>query len=844
MGRCVVLGLPFLVFLLTAGGSVGEHVAKKDAPADSATALEPWASKAQPGDVAKGHVENITTGEHKYIVVHGGTMDGTNCRSPMGCGMNREGAIEQSWQSNRAVRMENVGQTDLIDPWLFNGRNNFRNIQEVVAAAVTPGMSDGEKARALWFQQIRHRYHSSAGGDDLGDPVKVFNIYGLNPCGKDAMMMGGLWKQVGLKGAPVRLVGHAIAQVHYDGGWHVMDGDLGMIYLLRDNETLASDRQLARDHDLVKRTHTMGILVGDSRMRDEHAAAMFVSEEPIQGSRACKEDTTMQMTLRPGEALVWRWGHLKPAKYMAPNQFVYPDNICNGLWEYRPDFGAEVWKKGAMKVENVASGPAGLTAGKGKTGTVVWKVTSPYPFVGGHLETEASGARFAVSSDGTQWTDIVGSNFDKFFPREGNPYYQYQLRCELPDGAKLKRLAVINDLQMALLALPEMTVGKNSFVYTDQSAGERKVRITHGWVERSTSKPPEAPEAVNPPDGGQAEGTDFAFRWSVPKDPDGDKITDYHFMLANRQDMRWPLSTNFDKLISRTADKGKAQYVLPGTGLLTGGKTYYWRVRAKDEKGVWGPWSKTFTFTPKAPNYPVEAALNYDKDKGIGILKWQANSAGQKPVKYRVYGSDEKGFSVSDTPYKVAIGTSKELQPEFPANFIAETTATELAVMGDGIESQSANKTYYRVVAVDSQDKRSGPSDYATAPRPTIYGKPEMQAKVGTEYRCQLQSNRSLGDLRLRMVDNKETANFWDIEKPRFAIKEGPAWLKIDPATGMLSGTPDAAGKVEVAVTVTIDQEVRKLDDSRLGWGVEKVISTSTERVGSATRRYSIEVSR
>ena len=137
-------------------------------------------------------------------------------------------------------------------------------------------------------------------------------------------MMGGLWKQVGLKGAPVRLVGHAIAQVHYDGDWHVMDGDLGMIYLLRDNETLASDRQLARDHDLVKRTHTMGILVDDSRMRDERAAAMFVSEEPIQGSRACKEDTTMKMTLRPGEALVWRWGHLKPAKYMSAQPIPLP----------------------------------------------------------------------------------------------------------------------------------------------------------------------------------------------------------------------------------------------------------------------------------------------------------------------------------------------------------------------------------------------------------------------------------------------------------------------------------------------------------------------------------------
>jgi hypothetical protein len=164
--------------------------------------------------------------------------------------------------------------------------------------------------------------------------------------------------------------------------------------------------------------------------------------------------------------------------------------------------------------------------------------------------------------------------------------------------------------------------------------------------------------------------------------------------------------------------------------------------------------------------------------------------------------------------------------------------------MGDGIDSPSANKTYYRVVVVDAQGKRSGPSDYATAPRPTIYGKPVAQAKVGTEYRCQLQANHSLGDLRLRVVNGKETANYWDIEKPKFAIKEGPAWLKIDPVTGLLSGTPDAARKVDVAVTVTIDQDVRKLDDGTLGWGIEKVVSTSTKRVGSATRRFSIEVGR
>jgi hypothetical protein len=393
---------------------------------------------------------------------------------------------------------------------------------------------------------------------------------------------------------------------------------------------------------------------------------------------------------------------------------------------------------------------------------------------------------------------------------------------------------------MALLALPEMTVGKNTFTYTDKSVGERKVRITHEWVERSTSKPPAAPpKAVYPPDAGEAEGTDIVFRWNAPQDSGGDKIVDYSFELSNRQDMLWPLSPNFDKLISRTADKGKAQYTLPGLGLLTPDKQYYWRVRAKNETGVWGPWSRTWSFTPRGPSYPLAVTLDFDQGKRLGTLHWKPNTAGRRPAKYRVYGSDEKGFTVSDVPYKVDIGISKELPPQFPENFIAETTATELAVLGCEVALPAANKTYYRVVAVDEQGKRSGPSDYAIAPRPVIYSKPALQAKVGAEYRGQVLANRSLGDLRLH---SPEIANFWDIEKPMYALEQGPNWLKLDAATGLLSGIPDAAGKFEVVITASIDREVRKLDENSLGWGVEKVLSSSQERVGSATQRFVIVV--
>jgi hypothetical protein len=91
--------------------------------------------------------------------------------------------------------------------------------------------------------------------------------------------------------------------------------------------------------------------------------------------------------------------------------------------------------------------------------------------------------------------------------------------------------------------------------------------------------------------------------------------------------------------------------------------------------------------------------------------------------------------------------------PWFPANFIAETTAAELAVLGADVDLSAANKTYYRVVAVDEEGKRSGPSDYAVAPRPVVYSKPVLTAQVGAEYRYQVLANRSLGDLSSRMAD-------------------------------------------------------------------------------------------
>ena len=212
-------------------------------------------------------------------------MDGRNCRLPMGCGIAREGAFLQAWDSNRSIRMENVGDTDIINPWLSNGRNSFHSVKDIVDLAVAPGMSDADKAYALWFQEIQFRHHSGGDNNELLDPVKVFNIYGYNTCGNDSIALATLWRNAGLNAAPARALGHCISQAYSDGGWHFYDGDMHSVYLLRDNQTVAGEQDMVRDHDLVKRTHSKGILMPDTWWDGQGMCAMYFYQGPVTGQR-------------------------------------------------------------------------------------------------------------------------------------------------------------------------------------------------------------------------------------------------------------------------------------------------------------------------------------------------------------------------------------------------------------------------------------------------------------------------------------------------------------------------------------------------------------------------------
>jgi hypothetical protein len=57
-----------------------------------------------------------------------------------------------------------------------------------------------------------------------------------------------------------------------------------------------------------------------------------------------------------------------------------------------------------------------------------------------------------------------------------------------------------------------------------------------------------------------------------------------------------------------------------------------------------------------------------------------------------------------------------------------------------------------------------------------------------------------------------------------------------------MSGKPDAAGRFDVVVGVSLEREHRTLDPAQLQWGVEKTLATRTENVGTTQQSFAIEI--
>jgi hypothetical protein len=723
-----------------------------------------------------------------------------------------------AFQNNMALTVENVGQVPVVNPRLvINDRGNWYTFDSLLEEFTRGAKTDQEKVYLIWENMRQNLYHESPlfGNAEPHDPVRLFNTYGFNLCDDAGNAGCSLFHHLGLVGSKNRaLRGHVQCEALVNGAHQFMDIDMDCFYLDRENELPVSGDECARDHDLVRRELNYGPVVAGFTSSDA-PAALFGADDTQHDAQLRGHE--IAYTLRPGEKVIFRWDNI--GKYCAENKerARRPKYFGNSKFVYEPRLTLDAVQKEASSWEGIVE-PTATSRRNGLTGQspdahVAYEIKTPYPVCGGMVQAEFVGTgaddKFAVSSslDGDNWNELWTKQgpgdhladiaLDQALDVHNKPAkYRYFVRVGLGSpstgqGASLCWLKIETNVLAAPTALPRLCVGTNRVRYWDETVGERRVRVTHQWKETGAVEPlPPIRAPEHPKPGALIRDSIVTFAWPAVEDADR-----YHLRVSRRSDFKYPYRPSLDVIIPTT------KWTVPYTGIFSPDTTYYWRLRCRDHWGVWGDWSEGWTFTWQGPCVPMN--LRFEQEGQAMKLRWEPNSRGERPVKYEVYGSDERGFSVHKCEHPVPG------RGNIPPNYLGETHTTSMVVASPEATAAGANRVFYRVVAVDAAGTESGCSDYAELPHPFIYTEPVKVAKAGERYAYEVKSLRSLGDYQCRQdpkINYKKYAyRFWDIEENSFRLVQGPQWMTVNEKTGSLSGTPtaDDTGTATVKVEVT-----------------------------------------
>jgi len=538
---------------------------------------------------------------------------------------------------NLGITIENVGDASAINPRMtVNGLYDWYDVKSIVAEVTRDSKTDEEKAMALWWWVLYKRFQRSPADRSALHPVRAMNGYGYGICGHTSAWLKALWTAAGLKARVQEIWGHTISEAYWDGAWHMLDGNVKVFYLDRDNRTIASLATLEKDKWLIQRgihPRDPWLRKPDPPGRNEEFVRYIVTykdnyEENSYDSEIAK-DYTMAMTLRPGEKLV-RWWKPELGKFEGRERRPQPpDRYANGQLIWEPDL-TRIDIKPYLSIPHYGNIGTRAQDGRGpavhpaelqdklytRPSVFTIPVESPYPILGGRFTPTlvkqgdsdlvsvffgspnwAPGDLYNLREKGTAQPEL---DLDPKIARNG-VLYRYGIGFAIrgnaeaspPTEAGLGGLRLVTDLQVSPHSLPALSLGKNTIRFRHGGSAAAKIKITHRWREFDDRRPPgQVTSAVSPANGGEMSSLAPVLKWPPAADPDpSDKVADYQVMMSLRSDCRWPLSPT----LWQSVGSDTAEWSVPAS-FLNPNTTYYWKVRARDSRGDIGEWSPVFQF--------------------------------------------------------------------------------------------------------------------------------------------------------------------------------------------------------------------------------------------------------
>ena len=287
------------------------------------------------------------------------------------------------------------------------------SLDAVLKSFIKPGMTDADKAMAIWRAVVKFRHQDSPPSEYLQesgsvqDAIKSFNVYGYGQCSCSSAMFLSLARAAGLKARGWGLHGHSVPEVFYDDAWHMLDPSL-MTYFPKADSSLASvaeisagvDEWLTKKRPTLKGAEDLARFMRNGNWRRSgpeilarcptmHENGWFPAgthgwysalEEYAKPSElfvyeyGYSEGYQVNIQLRPGESVTRNWsnsglhvnmdsgGNDILTKEVGKGDLGYakaygdlaPGRVGNGVHEYDVPLANGAFRSGALECENLA----------------------------------------------------------------------------------------------------------------------------------------------------------------------------------------------------------------------------------------------------------------------------------------------------------------------------------------------------------------------------------------------------------------------------------------------------------------------------------------------------------
>ncbi len=782
----------------------------------------------EPGKAERSLLHRVTieSGDHTYSINVGGKADDFNSLTPSYVFSERSPA----WQLNRQVTISNIGNTIVQSPSIqINGRGPVFSMKELIEQITDPVMNNDDKARAVYEFVKDTNCHATVDHYLCHNPLFNYNTLGFSQCDENASLLATIFRHAKFKTFFGEPLGHSTTVVDYDGANHFYDGNMRTFFLMRDNRTVADERDIALDPDLVFRNVTSWPInvtpFSRGHLDLKYQAIQFSTGIRTKPRGLDKVSPLPEISLRPGESLIYKWEQnpnpWRRAAIEKTGPYAMKKLFTGSLHYHMPleistpqSLGVNMTR--LIKQGSRAEGWALVPESPSAAAIMEVKTSIPTVLTGGEIR-----ARFDISAGQTppQATLLLSNkSWPLSWTMEENGHYVINLSptinavaAQAPlvrdftirlswtssagDPVRLLSWEQRGDFQIARDAMPSLKIGSNMIKYSDKTPGLHQVEIVHEWVETDTLSPPAPPLAMSPT--GTTRSLQPIFTWQyVSRKPVTDQI---HIQVFDRSDLRWPLSNAFDQIIRlKDSPEFEKQWTPHRSGLLSPGRTCWWRIRARSPEGIWSDWSRTLEFTPEGPVAPENLAWKQDGRRVL--LTWHPGAGGTKPEKYEIHADNHYGFTAYTEPYHIKADNLKnryywydeEYSPVRPPSLAGTSRNTDFVILHPGLHSPGAQRRVFcRVVAVDAMGARSDSSEMIELPHPWLLTPESIEIKKGVPVKIPVVYTSSLGRFFARQTRRSDyDMAFWKKENVAIEFTGLPDWLHYNAEEQMLEGTP------------------------------------------------------